>query len=242
MAAAAAERLAAAAEGLRAPELWREAALLARVVYKSRSQHRRTLYFRRLTQVKRELDLLQEAALADVLLDVIGRDSASHPLKRQKTAFSSPSREPPIDQHLATPLEPAMTQGAAEKLLRAACFVQKVGAEVLFQIDSAIKAAALYPLNSFGVDAGKLHIASLLAQSFFMAFALVTFALLARLSALLDQLSTNIMEALDLVITHASTSEGWLHIKKAKLLKLSMKGDSFISDVESLLDQGISTG
>eukprot|EP00850_Spirogloea_muscicola_P011964 SM000076S21785 [mRNA] locus=s76:213129:214091:+ [translate_table: standard] len=148
MAAAAAGRLAAAAEALWAPELWREAALLARIVYKSRSQHRRTLYFRRLTQVKRELDLLQEAALADVLLDAIGGDSASHLPKHQKTALSSPSEHPPIDQHLANPLEPAMTRGAAEKLLRAACFIQK--------IKSAIEEAALYPLNSPGADAGKL--------------------------------------------------------------------------------------
>lgn len=56
---------------LDAPDLWVEAALLSKLVYKNSSQHRGTPYMRRLRQVLRELRLLEALQLPGCMDDLL---------------------------------------------------------------------------------------------------------------------------------------------------------------------------
>eukprot|EP00897_Mesotaenium_endlicherianum_P008057 jgi/Mesen1/727/ME000011S00072 len=65
------EALLIAKERLAARSLWAEAAVVERLVYKSRSQHRRSSYFRLLTQVHCHLDILQKMRTELVVDEIV---------------------------------------------------------------------------------------------------------------------------------------------------------------------------
>jgi len=158
---------------LAAAELRRETALWERMVYKSASQHRRAVHFQRMRGVTRHLRALgmidvgsAARALRDGLRAGIGEDARAAALASPAVAAGA---------HAIWKLPPrALWEDLACRL----CAAGRVAAEA----DDALIAAAL-------------ALSGQLAHTYFMPFALVATACVARLRAALHQLAVDVVSS-----------------------------------------------
>lgn len=152
-------------------QVWDENATFQRIMYKNQNQHRRTMYFRRLVQVRRDLLLLQSFGLKDVV------ETLSHCVSFSKQkALPSKALLGSLGQGLQS--KDHLISTVQRRLLGAARLLQLMADPIL--------------------NAG-LAIQGLLSQSFFMPFALTVMALLARFRVLLIQALYELIAALNLV-------------------------------------------
>jgi hypothetical protein len=152
-------------------QVWDENATFQRIMYKNQNQHRRTVYFRRLLQVRRDLLLLHSFGLKDVF------EALPHCV-----AFSKQKALPP------KALLGSLGQGAKSK------------EELILTVQRRLLGATrLLQLMSDPILSASSVMEGLLSQSFFMPFSLTVLAMLARFRVLLMQALYEMISAFNLV-------------------------------------------
>lgn len=152
-------------------QVWDENAIFQRIMYKNQNQHRRTIYFRRLMQVRRDLHLLQSFGLQHVVEAL-----------PYCVCFSKRKVVPPkvVLTSLGHRIESkeSLPVTVQRRLLGGARLLQLMAEPIL---------SASSP------------IAGLLSQAFFMPFAVTMMAMLARLRVLLVHILYETIAAFNLV-------------------------------------------
>lgn len=159
-------------------EVWDENAIFQRIMYKNQNQHRRTVYFRRLLEVRRDLLLLESFSLKDVVEALPHCVSSNQKSVPPKAVLSS------LGQGVQS--KDQMISTVQRRLLGAARLLQMIEEPIL--------------------NAG-LVIEGLLSQAFFMPFALTVLALLAHFRVLLIKALYELISAFNLVSAVAQKME-----------------------------------
>lgn len=152
-------------------QVWEDNAIFQRIMYKNQNQHRRTVYFRRLLQVRRDLLLLESFPLKEIV------EALPHCI-----SFSKQKALPPkavlnsLGQGLQSKEQMILT--VQRRLLGVSRLLQMMADPIL--------------------NAG-LAIEGLLSQAFFMPFALTVLALLARFRMILIKALYEVISAFNLV-------------------------------------------